>query len=233
MDWQAIGLTIRLAGLVSIILLAISLPLAHWLTFSRRRWTFLIESVVSLPLVLPPTVLGFYLLMATGSRSPLGRWWMEWTGHPLAFTFEGLVVASVLYSMPFAVQPIAAAFAQVDPDLREASATLGASPVRTFARVTLPLSIEGVIAGLVLSFAHTVGEFGVVLMVGGNIPGITRTVSIAIYDQVQALQYREANLTALTLLAFSLTVLITVYAVRRRPWAAAAPLSRLEPGRGA
>jgi molybdate transport system permease protein len=221
MDWQAIWLTIRLAALVSAILLVISLPIAHWLTFSRRRWTFLIESLVSLPLILPPTVLGFYLLMTMGSRSPLGRWWMEWTGHPLAFTFEGLVIASVLYSMPFAVQPIAAAFAQVEPSLREASATLGASSLRTFLRVTLPLSLEGVIAGLVLSFAHTVGEFGVVLMVGGNLPGITRTVSIAIYDQVQALQYREANVTALALLAFSLIVLVTVYGVRRKPWAAA------------
>src|SRR6185503_14190434 len=147
MDWQAIWLTARLASLVSVILLVISLPLAHWLTFSRRRWTFLIESLVSLPQVLPPTVLGFYLLMAMGSRSPLGRWWIEWTGHPLAFTFEGLVIASVVYSLPFAVQPIATAFALVDPSLREASATLGASGLRTFARVTFPLSIEGVIAG--------------------------------------------------------------------------------------
>jgi molybdate transport system permease protein len=221
MDWQAISLTARLAALVSIILLVISLPLAHWLTFSRRRWTFLIESVVSLPLVLPPTVLGFYLLMAMGSRSPLGRWWTEWTGHPLAFTFEGLVIASVLYSLPFAVQPVAAAFAQIDPNLREASATLGASAFRTFVRITLPLSIEGVIAGAVLSFAHTVGEFGVVLMVGGNLPGITRTVSISIYDHVQALEYQQANQTALVLLAFSMLVLTAVYGLRRRPWAAA------------
>jgi len=211
MDWQAIGLTARLAALVSIILLVISLPLAHWLTFSRRRWTFLIESVVSLPLVLPPTVLGFYLLMAMGSRGPFR----------LAFTFEGLVIASVLYSLPFAVQPIAAAFALVDPSLREASATLGASGFRTFIRVTLPLSIEGIIAGLVLSFAHTVGEFGVVLMVGGNLPGITRTVSISIYDHVQALEYGRANQNALVLLAFSLLVLTAVYGLRRRPWAAA------------
>jgi molybdate transport system permease protein len=224
MDWQAIWLTAKLAAIVSAILLVVSLPLAHWLTFSRRRWTFLIESVVSLPLVLPPTVLGFYLLMATGSRSPLGRWWMEWTGQGLAFTFEGLVIASVLYSLPFAVQPIAAAFAQVDRSLREASEILGASGLRTFVRITVPLSIEGVIAGVVLSFAHTVGEFGVVLMVGGNLPGITRTVSIAIYDQVQALQYREANLTALVLLAFSFVVLLLVYGLRRRPWAAA-PIS--------
>jgi molybdate transport system permease protein len=221
MDWQAIWLTARLAGIVSAILLVVSLPLAHWLTFSRVRWTFLVESVVALPLVLPPTVLGFYLLIAMGSRSPFGRWWMTWTGHGLAFTFEGLVIASVFYSLPFAVQPIAAAFAQVEPALREASAILGASPLRTFARVTLPLSIEGVIAGVVLSFAHTVGEFGVVLMVGGNLPGITRTVSIAIYDNVQALQYRAATLTALILLVFSFLVLVTVYGLRRRPLAAA------------
>ena len=221
MDWQAIWLTARLAALVSAILLVISLPLAHWLTFSRRRWTFLVESVVSLPIVLPPTVLGFYLLMAMGSRSPIGRWWSSWTGEGLAFTFEGLVIASVFYSLPFAVQPIAASFAQVDGSLRDASAILGASRLRTFLRVTLPLSIEGVMAGVVLSFAHTVGEFGVVLMVGGNLPGVTRTVSIAIYDQVQALQYEQANQTALLLLAFSLLVLSVVYGLRRRPWAAA------------
>jgi molybdate transport system permease protein len=221
MDWQAIWLTARLAAIVSAILLVISLPLAHWLTFSRRRWTFLIESVVSLPLVLPPTVLGFYLLMALGARSPIGQWWTTLTGHGLAFTFEGLVVASVFYSLPFSVQPIAAAFAQVDGSLREASATLGASRLRTFLRVTLPLSLEGVVAGVVLSFAHTVGEFGVVLMVGGSLPGVTRTVSIAVYDHVQALDYRAANQTALALLIFSLLVLLVVHGLRRRPWSAA------------
>ncbi len=221
MDWQAISLSIRLAAIVSVILLAASLPLAHWLVFSRSRWTFLVEAVVSMPLVLPPTVLGFYLLLLMGSRGLLGRWWATVTGHGLAFSFEGLVAASVLYSLPFAVQPIAASFALVDPTLREASATLGASGVRTFMRVTLPLSAQGVVAALVLSFAHTVGEFGVVLMVGGNLPGVTRTVSIAIYDQVQSLQYREANETALVLLAFSFLVLVAVYAIRRKPWAAA------------
>lgn len=221
MDWQALGLSVRLAAIVATILLLISLPLAHWLTFSRRRWTFLVESIVSLPLVLPPTVLGLYLLLALGSRSPVGRWWTAWTGHSLAFTFESLVIASVVYSLPFAVQPIAAAFAQVDRTLLEASATLGASTLRTFTRVVLPLSIEGIVVGVVLSFAHTIGEFGVVLMVGGNLPGITRTVSIAIYEHVQALQYREANLTALLLLAFSFAVLVAVYALRRKPWAAA------------
>lgn len=218
MDWQAIWLTAKLAAIVAAILLVISLPLAHWLTFSRRRWTFLVESVVALPLVLPPTVLGFYLLMALGARSPLGQWWMALTGQGLAFTFEGLVVASVFYSLPFAVQPIAAAFAQVDASLREASATLGAGRLRTFLRVTLPLSIEGVVAGAVLSFAHTVGEFGVVLMVGGSLPGVTRTVSIAVYDHVQALEYEAANQTALVMLVFSFAVLTIVYGLRRRRW---------------
>jgi molybdate transport system permease protein len=217
MDWEALWLTARLATLVAAILLLVSLPLAHWITFSRRRWTFLVESIVSLPLVLPPTVLGFYLLVSFGARSPLGQLWMAWTGHSLAFTFEGLVVASLIYSLPFAVQPMAAAFAQVDPTLREASATLGATPLRTFMRVVLPLSKQGVLTGVILSFAHTVGEFGVVLMVGGNLPGITRTVSISIYDQVQALQYSDANRTALFLLAFSFTVLLVVHGLRRRP----------------
>lgn len=219
MDWEAIRLTIQLAALVAAILLGVSLPLAHWITFSRRRWTFLVESLVALPLVLPPTVLGFYLLMAFGARSPLGQIWTEWTGRSLAFTFEGLVLASLVYSLPFAVAPIAAAFAQVDPTLREASATLGATRLQTFVRVVLPLSMQGVVAGLVLSFAHTVGEFGVVLMVGGNLPGITRTVSVSIYDQVQALQYSEANRTALFLLGFSFLVLLVVHGLRRNPLA--------------
>ena len=221
MDWEALWLTARLAGLVAAILLLVSLPLAYWITFSRRRWTFLVESVVSLPLVLPPTVLGFYLLVSFGARSPLGQFWTAWTGRSLAFTFEGLVVASLIYSLPFAVQPVAAAFSQVDPTLREASATLGASPLRTFMRIVLPLSKQGVLTGVILSFAHTVGEFGVVLMVGGNLPGVTRTVSISIYDQVQTLQYAEANRTALFLLAFSFTVLLVVHGLRRRPLAAA------------
>jgi molybdate transport system permease protein len=218
MDWTAIALSVKLAALVSTILLFIALPLAHWLTFARRRWTFLVEALVALPLVLPPTVLGFYVLVSIGSRSPVGRIWTAWTGHGLAFTFEGLVLASLLYSLPFAVQPIGAAFTSIDTALLEASATLGASPWRTFVRITLPLSIEGILAGVVLSFAHTIGEFGVVLMVGGNLPGVTRTISISIYDQVQALQYDAANWTALVLLAFSFLVLAAVYGLRRRPW---------------
>jgi molybdate transport system permease protein len=163
-------------------------------------------------------VLGFYVLVSIGSRSPVGRTWTAWTGHGLAFTFEGLVLASLLYSLPFAVQPIAAAFTSIDTSLLEASAMLGASPWRTFVRITLPLSIEGILAGVILSFAHTIGEFGVVLMVGGNLPGVTRTISISIYDQVQALQYDAANQTALMLLAFSFLVLAAVYGLRRRPW---------------
>jgi molybdate transport system permease protein len=218
MDWTAIALSVKLASIVAGILLVIALPVAYWLTFSRWRGRFIVEAVVALPLVLPPTVLGFYVLLAIGSRSPIGRLWMAWTGHGLAFTFEALVLASVLYSFPFAVQPISTAFAQLDRSLLDASATLGAGSWRTFTRVVLPLSVEGVIAGAVLSFAHTLGEFGVVLMVGGNLPGVTRTVSIAIYDQVQSLQYDAANRTAFALMVFSFAVLAVVYALIRKPW---------------
>jgi molybdate transport system permease protein len=218
MDWTAIALSLRLAAIVCGLLLVLGLPLAYWLTFSRRRWSFLVEAVVALPLVLPPTVLGFYVLVALGARSPIGRAWMDWTGRGLAFTFEGLVIASVLYSLPFAVQPFAAAFAAIDRTLLEASSTLGASRWRTFLRVILPLSVEGLVTGVVLSFAHTLGEFGVVLMVGGNLSGETRTVSIAIYDHVQSLDYGTANRTAVLLLVFSFAVLSLVYALQRKPW---------------
>jgi molybdate transport system permease protein len=223
MDWTAIVLTVRLATAVAAILLVAGIPIAYWLTFSRWRGKFFVEALVALPLVLPPTVLGFYVLLAIGSRSPVGRAWTAWTGHSLAFTFEALVLASILYSLPFAVQPIAAAFAQVDPTLIEASSTLGASRWRTFRRVVLPLSVHGVLAGAVLSFAHTLGEFGVVLMVGGNLPGVTRTVSISIYDQVQAFEYGAAHRTALLLLVFSFGVLAIVYALLRKPWSVAGP----------
>jgi molybdate transport system permease protein len=219
MDWSAILLSLKLSSLVCGFLVLIGTPIAYWVTFSRWRWKFLVESVVALPIVLPPTVLGFYILVAIGSQSPIGRAWAAWSGHGLAFTFEGLVIASILYSMPFAVQPIAVAFSQVDRQLVEASSVLGASRLRTFIRVILPLSINGVITGGVLSFAHTMGEFGVVLMVGGNIPGVTRTVSIAIYDQVQSLDYAAANKTALLLLLFSFVVLSIVYGLNRKSWA--------------
>ena len=219
MHWSAIILTLRLALIVCMILLAIGMPVAYWITYTQWRWRFLAESVVALPLVLPPTVLGFYLLVAMGPQSPVGRLYELWMGHGLPFTFAGLVAGSVLYSLPFTVQPMVAAFALVDPGLINASAILGASRLRTFVRIILPLSIGGVITGIVLTFAHTLGEFGVVLMIGGNIPGITQTVSIAIYDDVQALDYTSANHTALSLLLFSFAVLSILYAVNRRIWA--------------
>ena len=219
MDWQAFWLTIRLAVLVAAALVVIGLPIAYWITYSRWRWKFFAEAVVALPIVLPPTVLGFYVLVALGPRSPLGRWWQALTGHTLAFTFEGLVIGSILYSLPFAVQPFAASFAAVDRKLIAASSTLGASRLQTFFRIILPLSVSGLVTGIALSFAHTMGEFGVVLMVGGNIPGVTRTVSIDIYDQVQAFNYAAANQTALVLLAISFIVLSLVYALNRRVWA--------------
>ena len=217
-DWQTLRLTLQLAFAVSLLLLVIGLPVAYWIAFSRWRWKFLVEALVALPIVLPPTVLGFYVLVALGPRSPLGRWWISLTGHTLAFTFGGLVIGSILYSLPFAVQPFAAAFSSVDPKLIAASATLGASPLRTFFRVTAPLSVSGLVTGIALAFAHTMGEFGVVLMVGGNIPGVTRTVSIDIYDRVQASDYVGANQTALVLLVLCFALLTIVYGVNRRAW---------------
>jgi len=213
---QALTLTLRLAIVVSAILMAIGLPLAYWLTFSRWRWKFFAEAIVALPIVLPPTVLGFYVLVAIGPLSPFGRWYQALTGHSLAFTFEGLVVGSVLYSLPFAVQPMAASFASIDRKLLDASALLGASRWRTFWHVVLPLGLPGVLTGFVLSFAHTLGEFGVVLMIGGNIPGATQTVSILIYDQVEALNYATANRTALILLFLCFALLTVLYGLRRR-----------------
>jgi molybdate transport system permease protein len=195
------------------------LPIAYWLAYSTWRWKFVVESIVALPLVLPPTVLGFYILVAIGPRSPIGQFYTELVGHPLPFTFEGLLLASILYSLPFAVQPFATAFEQVDRKLIEASWTLGLSKVRTFFKLILPLSTAGLITGAVLSFAHTLGEFGVVLMVGGNIEGVTRTVSIDIYDEVQALNYAGAAKTAAFLLAISYLVLLLVYAMNRKVWA--------------
>ena len=220
MNWQAIALTFKLACCVSGILLLIGLPIAYWLTYSRWRWKFIVEAVVALPIVLPPTVLGFYVLMAIGSQGWVGKIWESAFDRRLAFSFPGLVIASVLYSLPFAVQPFAAAFGGVDRRLIEASWTLGASKLRTFLRVILPLSVTGIVTGIVLSFAHTMGEFGVVLMVGGNIEGVTRTVSIDIYDDVQAFNYAAAGHTAWLLLVFSFAVLSIVYALNRRIWGA-------------
>src|SRR5215470_8224774 len=211
MNWEALITTLELAATTSVILVIISLPLSYWIAFSKWRWKFAIEAIVALPLVLPPTVLGFYVLLALGPRSPIGRWYETLAGHGLPFTFEGLVVASVLYSLPFAVQPVAAAFRSVDRKYIEASWMLGVSNLETFFRVIIPQSWAGLMTGLVLSFAHTVGEFGVVLMVGGNIPGITRTLSIDIYDQVQATNYSGAAATSALLLMVSFVILSIVY----------------------
>ena len=218
MDWQAIWLSVRLAASTTAILLVLGLPVAYWLTYSERRWKFLVEALVALPLVLPPTVLGFYVLMAMGPRSPIGALYGRLTGGMLPFSFQGLLLASVLYSMPFTVQPVAAAFAGVDKKLIEASWCLGVSRLSTFRRVIVPLAAPGIATGAILSFAHTLGEFGVVLMVGGNIVGVTRTVSISIYDQVQSLDYTAAGKTALFLLLVSFAVLAITYGLQRRVW---------------
>lgn len=216
MDWPSVRLSLELAALTTLILLAVGIPLAAWLAYTRARWATAVEAVVALPLVLPPTVLGYYLLVAMGAQSPLGRWWTEITGAPLAFSFTGLLIASVLYSLPFAVQPLLASFAGIDKRLLEASSVLGRRWPTTIARVVLPLSKPGLATAAVLTFAHTIGEFGVVLMVGGNIPGVTRTISIDIYDDVQAFDYAAAGRTSLVLLAFSLVVLVAVYSLRRQ-----------------
>lgn len=220
MDVAALLLSLRLAGWTTLILLVVALPIAWWLATSRWRWKFLVEAVVALPLVLPPTVLGFYLLVALGPRGPLGPAFEALVGHPLPFSFPGLLVASVLYSLPFAVQPFTAALASVEGRLLEASWCLGVSRPRTFVRVVLPLAATGILSGMVLTFAHTLGEFGVVLMVGGNLPGHTRTASIAIYDAVQALDYEAAGRTSLGLLVFSFLVLALTYGLQRRVWTA-------------
>ena len=207
MELQALWLTLELAGATCAVLAVVGLPLAYWLARTRTRASFLVEAVVALPLVLPPTVLGFYVLQAA---APLG----------FAFTFTGILIGSVLFNLPFAVRPWAAAFAAVDARLLDAAACLGASRSRTFARVALPLAWPGVLAGLVLTFAHAVGEFGVVLMVGGNVPGVTRTLSIAIYDDVQALDHARGATTSLALViaAFVLLVIVQLLARRRGAW---------------
>jgi molybdate transport system permease protein len=218
MSLESLLLSLRLAATVSLLLLAIAMPLAYWLAFSRWRGKFLLESLVALPLVLPPTVLGFYALIALGPRGPIGRLWQSLFGHTLAFTFIGLVLASLVYSFPFAVQPLISSFESLDRRLIDASSILGAGRARTFVRVILPLSWPGLVTGLVLSFAHTLGEFGVVLMVGGNLPGITRTVSIDIYDRTQSLDYSGAHHMALLLLLICFVILSIVYGINRRVW---------------
>ena len=212
MDWSAIELSLRLSTLTTLVLLILGLPLASWLAFSRWRWKFLVEAIVTLPIVLPLTVMGFYVLIAICPHSPIG----QVIGRGLPFSFQGLLIASVLYSLPFAVQPFTAAISIVDQRLMEASWCLGRGRLGTFFRVTLPLAWPGILTGMVLSFAHTLGEFGVVLMIGGDLAGVTRTISISIFDQVQALDYSAANQTALALLLFSFLVLAISYGLQRR-----------------
>lgn len=211
METQALWLTLRLALSTTAILLLIAISLARWIAGGTGAVRALAQAVVALPLVLPPTVIGFYLLVALGPLTAPGRLIIRLLGHPLAFSFTGLVVGSVLYSLPFAVQPLVAGFRAINPALLEAAATLGASPARAFRTITMPLAKPSLVTAAVLTFTHTVGEFGVVLMLGGNIPGATRTLSIALYDQVQDFNYAAANRTAGVLLAFSLVTLIVVY----------------------
>lgn len=216
MDWTALGVTTRLAFCTTLILAAGGIPLAYWLANTRFRGKALVEAVVSVPLVLPPTVLGVYLLFATGTRSPFGRWFESLFGARLPFTFWGLLLGSVLFNLPFAVRPFAASFASVDRRLREASWCLGASKFETFRRVSLPLALPGVLAGITLTFAHSIGEFGVALMIGGSIPGVTRTLSIAIYDDVQTLEFVRAAQTSLALVVFALVALLASSFLERR-----------------
>jgi len=215
-DLAALWLTLRLAALTTLILLLLGTPLAWWLSRSRWRLKFLVEAVVALPLVLPPTVLGFYLLVALGPRGPIGAFTQSLGIGPLAFTFAGLVVGSVVYSLPFVVQPLQDAFAAVGRRPLEVAATLRASPWDRFLTVAVPLARPGFLTAAVLGFAHTVGEFGVVLMIGGNIPGRTRVVSIAIYDHVESLEYGHAHWLSGALLLLSFLMLVAVYAVNGR-----------------
>jgi molybdate transport system permease protein len=216
MDWMAVWVTLKLAACTTAILVALGLPVAWWAATTRRWWRVLVEASIALPILLPPTVLGFYLLLATGGNSPLGRVVERTFGTMLPFSFGGILLGSVIYNLPFAVRPFTAAFAAVDQKLIEASWCLGVSRLSTFFRVVFPVSWAGVLTGIVLAFAHTVGEFGVVLMLGGDRPGITRTLSVSIYDSVQALDYAAAGRTSLALVAFAFVVLSATYALQRR-----------------
>jgi molybdate transport system permease protein len=214
--WQSLALTLRLAAITTLVLGVIGLPLAHWLNTTRTRLAPFLETLVTLPVVLPPTVIGFYVLVGLSPQHPPGSWWRDLTGQPLVFTFTGLVIASVFYSLPFAVQPFQAALRAVPRDLLEAGTAYGASPWRVFFRLHAPLAWRGIAAGLTLGFAHTLGEFGVVLMIGGAIPGVTKVASIALYDEVQRLDYASAHAFAATLLGLSFALLLVVTLLQRR-----------------
>lgn len=209
-------LSVRLAAVTTILLIIIGTPIAWWLAQTRSRWQPFVQTAVAMPIVLPPTVMGFYLLILLGPGGAIGRWWVELTGNALTFSFSGLVIASCVYSLPFAVQPLATAFESLGRRNLEAAWTLGASRLDAFFSVALPLSMRGYLGAAVLSFAHTLGEFGVVLMVGGNIPGETRVISIAIYDEVESLDYAAAHQLSGILLVFAFAALLAVYLVNRR-----------------
>lgn len=211
-----VWLSIQLAGLTTLLLLLLATPLAWWLSYSHSRIKPVVDALVALPLVLPPTVLGFYLLLLFSPDNPFGATWLQLTDETLAFSFQGLVIASMLYSLPFVVQPLQTAFTGVGKPLLEAAATLGASPLDRFFNVAIPLARHGYLTAAILGFAHTIGEFGVVLMVGGNIPGETRVISIAIFEHVETLQYRQAHILSAGLIVFSFLVLLLVYSLNRK-----------------
>lgn len=215
MDYTAIWLTIQLAGITTLALLVVATPLAWWLAFTHSAAKPVVEAATALPLVLPPTVLGFYFLVILGPAGTLGNWWLQMTGTTLTFSFTGLVIASMIYSLPFVVQPLSNAFAQMGNKPLEEAASLGAGPLDRFFTVTLPLSKRGFLTAAILGFAHTVGEFGVVLMVGGNIPGKTRVISISIFENVETLNYAAAHKMSALLIAFSFTVLLIVFVLNQ------------------
>ena len=216
MDWQALVLSLELAILTTLILLPVGLLCGRALAYGRFRGRALVEALILLPLVMPPTVLGFYLLTGLAATGPAGRLWQALTGGTLAFSFSGLVLASVIVNLPFAIQPAQNAFAAIPRDLREAAACCGMSPLQAVRRVELPLAWPGILTGLIMSFAHTLGEFGVVLMVGGSIPGETRTLAIAIYDRTQALDMRAAGTMATALMLISILTVSTTLLLSRR-----------------
>ena len=214
--WGAIGLTLKLAFVSSLVLLVLGIPLANWLNNSRMRGVIFIETLVSLPIVLPPTVIGFYLLVLMAPQQPIGAAWVSVFGQPLPFSFAGLVIGSVIYSLPFAVQPFQAAFRSVRREMTDTALALGLTKRQVFWSIVMPLSKHGILTGVSLSFAHTMGEFGVVLMLGGNIPGATRVASIALYDEAQKLNYDAANAYAAILLLVSFVILVGIAFLQRR-----------------
>ena len=216
MDWEPLILTFKLAFVTTLLLLVISIPLSYWLAYTKSKIKPVIETLVSMPLILPPTVVGFYLLVAFSPSNAFGNWLGEWFGLQLVFSFEGLVFASLIYSLPFMVHPIQSGLSGLSPSLKEASYVLGKSKINTIFNVLLPNIKPSLLTGIVLAFAHTIGEFGVVLMIGGNIPGETKVASIAIYDEVESLNYGAANTYSLILFVLAFLILLTVYLINGR-----------------